>query len=94
MHKIDACVGNHPEDRFASYMEVFPHTLSLPHVARWDTILIDHPLATQDKAGFQQAIQHFITVHPMDEDHHELLYYIHSVAKLRKMDVQTYYIRL
>jgi hypothetical protein len=24
MHKIDACVGNHPADHFASYMDVFP----------------------------------------------------------------------
>jgi hypothetical protein len=36
-------------------MDVFPHTLSLPHVTMWDTVLIDHPLATQDEAGFQQA---------------------------------------
>jgi hypothetical protein len=94
MHKIDAHVGNHPVERFASYMDVFPHTLSLPHVATWDTILIDHPLATQDEAGFQPAMRHFIAMHTTDEDCHELLDYIRSVAKPCKMDVQTYYIRL
>jgi hypothetical protein len=52
MHKIDARVGNHPANCFALYMNVFPHTLSLPHVATWDTILVDHPLFTQDEAGF------------------------------------------
>jgi hypothetical protein len=56
MHKIDACVGNHPANRFALYMDLFPCTLSLPHVAAWDTVLIDHHLAIQDKAGFLQAI--------------------------------------
>jgi hypothetical protein len=55
---------------------------------------VDHPLATQDEEGFQQAIRHFIAVHATDEDCHELLDYICSVAKPRKMDVQTYYIRL
>jgi DNA-binding transcriptional regulator/RsmH inhibitor MraZ len=94
MHKIDAHVGNHPANRFASYMDVFPCTLLLPHVAMWDTVLIDHPLATKDEVGFQQAIRHFTTVHTMDEDCHELLDFIHSVAKLCKMDVQTYYIHL
>jgi hypothetical protein len=64
MHKIDAHVGNHPANRFASYMNVFPRTLSLPHVATWDTVLLDHPLAVQDVASFQQAIRQFIAVHP------------------------------
>jgi hypothetical protein len=50
-------------------MNVFPHTLSLPHVATWHA---DHPLAAQDLASFQQAIQHFIAVHATDEDCHEL----------------------
>jgi hypothetical protein len=73
MHKIDACVVNHPAYRFALYMNVFPHTLLLPHVATWDTVLVDHPLVMQDKAGSQQAIQHLIAVHATDEDRHELL---------------------
>jgi hypothetical protein len=94
MHKIDACVGNHPANRFALYMDVFPCTLSLPHVATWDTLLIDHPLATQDEAGFQQVLRHFIAVHATDEDCHKLLDYIRSVAKPCKMDVQMYYICL
>jgi hypothetical protein len=93
MHRIDAHIDNHPADRFALYMDVFPCTCCF-HMLRHDTILIDHPLATQDKAGFQQANRHFIAVHTTDEDCHELLDYIHSVAKLRKMDVQTYYICL
>jgi hypothetical protein len=63
MRKINACIGNHPADRFALYMDVFLRTLLLPHVATWDAVLIDHPLATQDEAGFQQAIRHFIAVH-------------------------------
>jgi hypothetical protein len=94
MHKIDALVGNNPAHRFASYMNVFPRTLSLPHVATWDTVLIDNPLAAQDVASFQQAIKHFIAVHATDEDRHELLEYIRTTPKPRKMDVQTYYSRL
>jgi hypothetical protein len=78
---------NNAANRFALYMNVFPCTLSLPHVATWDTVLVDHPLAVQDVASFQQAIWHFIAVHATDE----LLDYIHSVAKPRKMDIQTYY---
>jgi hypothetical protein len=89
MHKIDACVGNNAANRFTLYMNVFPHTLSLAHVATWDTVLVDHPLAAQDIASFQQAIKHFIAVHTTDKDRHELLDYIHSIAKPRKMDVQT-----
>jgi hypothetical protein len=46
--------------------------------------------AVQDEASFQQAIWHFIAVHATDKDHHELLDYICSVAKPRKMDVQMY----
>jgi hypothetical protein len=91
MHKINACVGNNAVNSFALYMNAFPCTLSLPHVATWDTVLVDHPLAAQDVASFQQAIQHFIAVHATDEDHHELRDYIRSIAKPRKMDVQTYY---
>jgi hypothetical protein len=94
MHKIDARVGNNAANRFASNMNMFPRTLSLPHVATWDTVHVDHPLAAQDVACFQQAIWHFIAVHATDEDRHELLDYICSVAKPRKMDVQTYYSRL
>jgi hypothetical protein len=71
-------------------MNVFPHTLSLPHVATWDTVLVDHLLAVQDVASFQQAIQHFIAVHATDMDCHELLDYIRSVAKPCKMEVQMY----
>jgi hypothetical protein len=56
MHKIDACVSNHPANRFALYMNVFPHTLLLPHVTTWDTVLVDHPLAAQDVASFHRAI--------------------------------------
>jgi hypothetical protein len=89
MHKIDAHIGNHR----LVYGCISPYLL-LPHVVMRDTILIDHPLATQDKASFQQANRHFIAVHTTDEDCHELLGYIHSVAKPRKMDVQTYYICL
>jgi hypothetical protein len=84
MHKLDAHAGNHPANPFTLYMDVYPLTLLLPHVAMWDTVLVDHPLATQDKAGFQQAIRHFIAVHTTDEDCHELLDYICSVAKLCK----------
>jgi hypothetical protein len=91
MHKIDARVGNHPANRFASYMNVFPCTLSLPHVSAWDTVLVDHPLAAQDVVSFHRAIRHFIAVHSTDEDHHELLEYIRSSTKTRKMDVQTYF---
>jgi hypothetical protein len=94
MHKIDARVGNNPAHQFASYMNVFPRTLSLPHVATWDTVLVDNPLAVQDVASFHQAIKHFIAVHATDEDRHELLEYIRTSAKPRKMDVQTYYSRL
>jgi hypothetical protein len=89
MQKIDARVGNHPANHFASYMNVFPCTLSLPHVATWDTILVDHPLAAQDMASFQQAIWQFIAVHATDEDCHELLEYIPNSTKPCKMDVQT-----
>jgi hypothetical protein len=91
MHKIDACVGNNAANCFALYMNVFSRTLSFSHVATWDTVLVDHPLAAQDVAIFQQAIKHFIAVHATDEDRHELLDYVCSVAKPRKMDVQTYY---
>jgi hypothetical protein len=76
MHKIDARVGNHAANHFASYVNVFPRTLSLPHVATWDTVFVDHPLAAQDVASFQQAIWHFIAMHATDEDHHELPDYI------------------
>jgi hypothetical protein len=89
MHKIDARVGNNAVNRFTSYMNVFPCTLSLPHVARWDTVLVDHPLAAQDMASIQQAIWHFIAVHATNKDYHELLD-ICSIAKPCKMDVQTY----
>jgi hypothetical protein len=51
-------------------------------------------LAAQDVASFQQAIWHFIAMHATDEDRHELLDYVHSIAKPRKMDVQTYYSHL
>jgi hypothetical protein len=91
MHKIDAHVGNNAANRFASYMNVFPCTLLLPHVATWDTVLVDHPLAAQDMASFQQAIRHFIAMHATDEDRHELLDYIHSIDKPCKMDIQKYY---
>jgi hypothetical protein len=91
MHKIDARVGNHPANRFTLYMNVFPRTLSLPHVATWDTVLVDHPLAAQNVASFHGAIRHFIAAHATDEDHHELLEYICSATKPRKMDVQTYF---
>jgi hypothetical protein len=91
MHKINARVGNNAANRFALYMNVFPRTLPLPHVATWDTVLVDHPLAAQDVASFQQAIRSFIAVHATDKDHHELLDYIRSVAKPHKMDVQTDY---
>jgi hypothetical protein len=91
MHKIDAHVGNNAANRFAPYMNVFPHTLSLPHVVTWDTVLVDHPLAVQDVATFQQAIWHLIVMHATDEDRHELLDYICSIAKLCKMDIQMYY---
>jgi hypothetical protein len=94
MHKINARVGNHPANRFASYMNVFPRTLLLPHVATWDTILVDHPLAAQDVASFQGAIRQFIAVHATDEDCHELLEYIRNSTKPRKMDVQTYFSHL
>jgi hypothetical protein len=56
------------QNRFALYMTVFPCTMSLPHAATWDTVLVDHPLAAQDMASFQQAIWHFIAVHATDED--------------------------
>jgi hypothetical protein len=46
--------------------------LLLPHVATWDTVLVDHPLAAQDVASFQQAIRHFIAMHATDKDCHEL----------------------
>jgi hypothetical protein len=91
MHKINARIGNNAANCFALYMKVFPCTLSLPHVATWDTVLVDHPLAAQDMASFQQAIKHFIAVHATDKDCHELLDYICSIAKPCKMDVQTYY---
>jgi hypothetical protein len=91
MHKIDARIGNNAANHFTLYMNVFPRTLSLPHVATWDTVLVDHPLGAQDVASFQQAIRHFIAVHASDKDCHELLDYIHNIAKLRKMDIQTYY---
>jgi hypothetical protein len=91
MHQIDAHVGNHAANRFASYINVFPRTLLLPHVATWDTVLVDHPLAAQDVASVQQAIWHFIAVHVTNKDCHELLDYICSVAKPHKMDVQTYF---
>jgi hypothetical protein len=94
MHKIDACVGNNAANHFASYVNVFPCTLLLPHVATWDTVLVDYPLAAQDVASFQQAIWHFIAMHATDEDCHELLDYIRNVAKPCKMDVQTYYVCL
>jgi hypothetical protein len=91
MHKIGAHVGKNAANPFALYMNVFPCTLLLPHVAAWDKVLVDHPLAVQDVASFQQAIWHFIAMHATDEDCHELLDYICSVAKPCKMDVQTYY---
>jgi hypothetical protein len=91
MHKTDACVGNNAANRFASYMNVFQHTLSLPHVAMWDTVLVEHPLAVQDMASFQQAIRHFIAMHATKKDRHELLDYNCSIAKPCKMDVQTCY---
>jgi hypothetical protein len=94
MHKINARVGNHPANRFTSYMNAFPCTLSLPHVATWDTIVVDHPLAAPDVASFQGAIQQFIAVHATDEDRHELLEYIRNSTKPHKMDMQTYFSRL
>jgi hypothetical protein len=71
MQKRDAFVGNNEANRFALYMNIFPHALLLPHLATWDTVLVDHPLAVQDMASFQQAIWHFISMHATDEDHHE-----------------------
>jgi hypothetical protein len=90
MHMIDACIGNNAANHFASYMNVFPHTLLLPHVVTWDTVTVDHALAAQDMASFQQAIWHFIAVHATDKDRHKLLDYIRCIAKPRKMDVQMY----
>jgi hypothetical protein len=87
-------VGNNAANHFALYMNVFPCTLPLSHVATWDTVLVDHPLVAQDVASFQQAIKHFVAVHATSEDWHELLVYIRSIAKPRKIDVQTYYSRL
>jgi hypothetical protein len=52
------------------------------------------PLVAQDEASFQQAIWHFIAMHTTGEDCHELLDFICSVGKSRKMDVQMYYICL
>jgi hypothetical protein len=75
MHEIDA-IGNNAANCFALYMNVFPCTLLFPHVATWDTVLVDHPLAAQDVASFQPAIWHFIAMHATDEDHHELLDYV------------------
>jgi hypothetical protein len=46
MHKIDARIGNNAANRFALYVNVFPHILSLAHVAMWDTVLVDHPLSS------------------------------------------------
>jgi hypothetical protein len=94
MHKINARLGNNAANCFTSYMNVFPCTLSLAHVATGDTVLVDHPLAAQDVASFQQAIKHFIAVHATNKGWHELLDYICSIAKPCKMDVQTYYSRL
>jgi hypothetical protein len=91
MHKVDARIGNHAANRFALYMNVFPHTLSLPNVGTWDTVLVDHPLVAQDEASFQQAIRHFIAMHATDKVCHELLDYICSVAKPREMEAQMYY---
>jgi hypothetical protein len=68
MHKIDACVGNNAPNRFVLYLNVFPHTLSLAHVATWDNVLVDHPLAAQDVASFQQANLHFIAMHATNKD--------------------------
>jgi hypothetical protein len=45
MHKIDACIGNNAANCFVLYMNVFPCTLLLTHVATLDTVLVDHPLA-------------------------------------------------
>jgi hypothetical protein len=95
MHKIDTHVGAaNAANRFASYMQVFPRTLSIQLLATWDNILVDHPLAAQDVASFHQAIRHFIEAHATDDDRHELLEYIRSVSKPRSMDVQTYFSRL
>jgi hypothetical protein len=91
MHKIDACVGNHPANRFALYMNVFPRTLSLPHVVTWDTVLLDHPLAVQDVASFHQDIRQFIAVPTTDDVCLELLDYLHSIAMPPKRDVQKYF---
>jgi ABC-type cobalamin transport system ATPase subunit len=64
---------------------IVAHHLTVMH--KIDTHVGNHPaicLATQDEAGFQQAIRHVIAMHTTDEDCHELLDYICSVAKLRK----------
>jgi hypothetical protein len=50
-NKIDAHIGNHSVNCFASHMNVFLCTLWLPHVTTWDTVLLDHPLVVQNKAS-------------------------------------------
>jgi hypothetical protein len=80
MNKI-ARVGNH-------------RTLWLPQIATRETVLLDHPLAVQDVASFQQAIRQFIAVHATDDVRLELLNCLRSVAMPPKRDVQKYLSRL
>jgi hypothetical protein len=40
--------------------------LSLPLLAMWKLVLVDHPMPTQDMPGFNNVIHHFIEAHAMD----------------------------
>jgi hypothetical protein len=89
MHKISACIGNKKAARVGNH-----RTLWLPQIATWETVLLDHPLAVQDVASFQQAIRQFIAVHTTDDVRLELLDCLRTVAMPPKRDVQRYFSRL
>jgi hypothetical protein len=94
MHLIDQCVGGNAAHRFQSYRTVMPHTLSIPMLAAYDTVEVDHPLATQDVAGFHGLMRHFIEAHAIDDARHDLLAQIRNARKPHNMGVQAFFFHL
>jgi hypothetical protein len=99
-HKINQEVGT-VNNRYRSYVSVFPRTLSLALVSIWDNILTDYPVNLNDpnaiqadEAGFDRWIGYFIEANATDDDRHELLDFIRHSTKPKKMKVQAFYIRL
>jgi hypothetical protein len=95
MFRIDAKVTT-PLERYLSYQDVFPRTLSIPLRATWDNIVAEHPLAMglRNVQGFHGLIRFFVAAHATDNDCHGLVNHLRQAPKPRSMGVGTYYYRL